>query len=113
MFTTFGSKSLLVNLLRNMLRITFLWKFHRIYQNLVDIFSGYSPEKFLGIGYEKFLGMGFLKYIRMGYEKFLGMGYKKFLGMGYEKFLRIAVKISTDFPEKDSWKFPWIPGKDS
>ena len=80
-----------------MLRITFLWKFHRIYQNLVDIFSGYSPEKFLGIGY----------------EKFLGMGYKKFLGMGYEKFLRIAVKISTDFPEKDSWKFPWIPGKDS
>ena len=57
---------------------------------MVEIFSGYFPEKFPGIGYEKFLGMGFMKHTRMGYKKFLGMGYKKFLGMGYEKFLRIG-----------------------
>ena len=76
MFTTFGSKSIISEItqeyaenipryfwetLGKILEIvprefpgidsTFLWKFPRIYQNLVDIFSGYSPEKFLGIGY--------------------------------------------------------------
>ena len=54
------------------------------------------------MGYEKFHGMG--------YEKFLGMGYKKFLGMGYKKIPGYVSTISPDFPVKESWEFPRIPG---
>ena len=64
------------------------------------------------MGYEKFLGMGYKKFPRMGYKKFLGMGYKKFLGMSYEKFPGNVLTFSLDFPVKESWEFPRIPGKD-
>ena len=57
--------------------------------------------------------MGYVKFLGMGYKKFLGMGYGKFLGMGYGKFLGIVSTFSPDFPVKDSWEFPRIPGKDS
>ena len=65
------------------------------------------------MGYKKFLGMGYVKYTRIGYEKFLGMGYKKFLGKGYGNSSEFLSTFSPDFPVKDSWEFPRIPGKDS